>query len=222
MNNNIYLDIGNSYAKWKFQETYFEIPTIQFELDKLPKSSKIWLSNVFDGFVFSKESNIFIVKSKATYKTLKNAYKSPSLLGSDRWLAMIASYEMCHENCFITIDIGSAITIDVVDSLGNHQGGLIFPGLHMIRQTFNFPENCVENIHTLGNSTQEGWSIGTMSLLVDFINLKVNELKIKFPSAPIFISGGGFEDLKNFIQFPYSYHRNLVLDGLEYYVNNMG
>jgi len=221
MNNNIYLDIGNSCAKWKFQENYFGVPTIQFEIDKLPKSSKIWLSNVSNGFDFSKKSNIFIVKSQATYKSLKNSYKTPSLLGSDRWLAMIASYEICQKS-FITIDIGSAVTIDVVDCFGNHQGGIIFPGLHKIRQVFNFSLNEIENIQILGNSTEKGWAIGTLSQIVYLINLKVNELKIQFPDACIFISGGGFEDVKKHLNFSYEYHKNLVLDGLEFYADNMG
>jgi len=221
MNNNIYLDIGNSCAKWKFQENYFGVPTIQFEIDKLPKPSKIWLSNVSNGFDFSKKSNIFIVKSQATYKSLKNSYKTPSLLGSDRWLAMIASYEMCQKS-FITIDIGSAVTIDVVDCFGNHQGGIIFPGLHKIRQVFNFSLNEIENIQILGNSTEKGWAIGTLSQIVYLINLKVNELKIQFPDACIFISGGGFEDVKKHLNFSYEHHKNLVLDGLEFFADNMG
>jgi len=221
MNKNIYLDIGNSYAKWKLQEKYFEIPTNQFELEKLPKSSKIWLSNVSDDFGFSKNPNILIVKSQATYKSLKNSYKNPSLLGSDRWLAMIATYEMCQKS-FITIDIGSAVTIDVVDCFGNHQGGIIFPGLHKIRQAFNFSLNEVENIQILGDSTEKGWAIGTLSQIVYLINLKVNELKIEFPDACIFISGGGFEDVKKHLNFSYEYHKNLVLDGLEFYADNMG
>jgi len=222
MNNCIYLDVGNSNTKWKFQETYFELPTRKFELDNLPMASKIWLSNVSDKFTYKKKSNIIQVESLATYKSLKNSYKKPNLLGSDRWLAMIACYEMCDKNSFFAIDIGSAVTIDVVDSLGNHQGGLIFPGLHKIRQTFNFAENDIENIQTLGNSTQDAWSIGTLSLLVNLLNLKINELKIKFPDANIYISGGGFKEIRKFIQFSYDYHKNLVLDGLELYVNNMG
>lgn len=221
MNKSIYLDIGNSNTKWKFQNSYFKIPTNRFDINKLPKSSKKWLSNVSSDFMFEEDSDIVLVKSQARYKSLKNSYTEPHLLGSDRWLAMIASYEMSSLNSFITIDIGSAVTIDVVDSFGNHQGGLICPGLKKIRQTFNFPVNYITNIHSLGVSTQEAWSIGTLSLIANFINFKVNQLKIEFPDALIFVSGGGFEKVKKFIQFTYEYHENLVLDGLEFYVDNM-
>jgi len=223
MNNNVYLDIGNSNVKWKFQGKYFEVAIDAFAIEKLPKSSKIWVSNVSKKFILENNPYVHIVESKKKYKLLTNSYKEPNLLGSDRWLALIASYEICHKNSFITIDIGSAITIDVVDSMGNHQGGLIFPGLYKIRQTFNFfPVGLIENIHNLGNSTQEAWSKGTIGLVVNSINLKVSELKNEFPNARILISGGGFKDLEKFLNFSYEYHKYLVLDGLELYAHNMG
>jgi len=223
MSSFVYLDIGNSNTKWKFKEKYFELPTTQFKLDKLPKSTKIWLSNVSRDFFIDDFSNIFIVESQRNYKSLKNSYKEPNLMGSDRWLAMIASYEKSNKSSFITIDIGTAVTIDVVDSSGNHQGGLIFPGLQKIRQTFdNFPLSDCNNIHILGDSTQDAWSIGTLSLIVNSINLKINQLMSEFPNTNIFISGGGFEEVRKLIQFPYIYQKNLVLDGLEFFVDNMG
>jgi len=223
MSSFVYLDIGNSNTKWKYKETYFELPTSQFKLDKLPKSSKIWLSNVSRDFFIDDFSNIFVVESQRKYKSLTNSYKEPKLLGSDRWLAMIASYEKSNKSSFITIDIGSAMTIDVVDSLGNHQGGLIFPGLQKIRQSFdNFPLSDCNNIHILGDSTQEAWSIGTLALLVNSINLKVNQLMSEFIDARIFITGGGFMEVKKLLNFPYVYQKNLVLDGLEFFADNMG
>jgi len=223
MSSFVYLDIGNSNTKWKFKETYFELPTSQFKLDKLPKTPKIWLSNVSREFFIDDFSNIFVAESQRKYKSLTNSYREPNLLGSDRWLAMIASYEKSNKSSFITIDIGSAVTIDVVDSIGNHQGGLIFPGLQKIRQSFdNFPLSDCNNIHILGDSTQDAWSIGTLSLLVNAINLKISHLMGEFPDASIYISGGGFDEVKKFIQFPYEYQKNLVLDGLEFFVDNMG
>jgi len=223
MSSFVYLDIGNSNTKWKYKETYFELPTSQFKLDKLPKSSKIWLSNVSRDFFIDDFSNIFVVESQRKYKSLTNSYKEPKLLGSDRWLAMIASYEKSNKSSFITIDIGSAMTIDVVDSLGNHQGGLIFPGLQKIRQSFdNFPLSDCNNIHILGDSTQEAWTIGTLALVVNSINLKVNQLMSEFIDARIFITGGGFMEVKKLLNFPYVYQKNLVLDGLEFFADNMG
>ena len=218
----IFLDIGNTNTKWKYRDKYFIFPTKDFELVNLPQCSKIWVSNVTQRIFDYRKSNATLVESKDQYKSLSSAYCDKKSLGSDRWLAMIACYEICKNNSFILIDIGSAVTIDFVDSLSKHQGGLIFPGLGKIRQTFDsFPLCQVENIKTLGNSTQQCWSKGTLILLVNLINHKINELKIESPDAHIFITGGGFEDIRNYLDFDYEYHKNLVLDGLEFFSNNM-
>jgi len=222
MNSFIYLDIGNSNTKWKYKGEYFEAPTNEFSFDKLPNSSKIWVSNVSSNFIIQHKPNISIVESQKKYKSLINSYKEPKYLGSDRWLAMIASYELSLEKGFIVVDIGSAVTIDLVDNSGLHSGGAIFPGLSKIRNTFeNFPLEEEFNLEGTGQSTKEAWSIGTLGLVVSGINQKIHELKQKNPNTKIYLTGGGFEDIKKFIDFSYDYHKNLVLDGLELYANNM-
>ena len=219
----IYLDIGNTSAKWKCEDSYFEVPINEFSLDILPRSSKIWVSNVSSNFVIKSKSNISLVESQKKYKSLINSYNEPRFLGSDRWLAMIASYEMNQGEGFIVIDIGSAVTIDQVDNLGLHLGGVIFPGLFKIRNTFeDFPVEKEINSKKIGQSTSEAWSIGTRDLVVNAINQKIHELKQKTAYSEIYLTGGGFNDIEKFIDFPYNYHKNLVLDGLELYANNMG
>jgi len=222
MKSQIYLDIGNTITKWKINGEFSYLPTKDFEFEKLPDHSKIWISDVSQRTIdIIKKLNVSFLDSQEKYKSLTNSYIEPESLGSDRWFAMIASYEYSQGSNFIVIDIGTAVTIDVVDASGMHQGGVIMPGLHRIRQTFDFPVNKIEEIQMLGNSTQYAWTIGTLNLLVNSINLKINELNIEFPNARIFLSGGGYEEIKNFLNFTHEYHSNLVLDGLEFYVDNM-
>jgi len=223
MGNCIYLDIGNSNTKWKFKGEYFETSSNDFYLDDLPKASKIWVSNVSSNFVINNKSNISLIKSQKNYKSLTNSYEEPNSLGSDRWLAMVASYELNPSEGFIVVDIGTAITIDFVDNSGLHLGGLIFPGLLKVRNTFNnFPVSQQKNTNELGQSTKSAWSIGTLDLVVGGINQKINALKQRAPRSNIYLTGGGISDVENFLDFSYSYHKNLVLDGLELVVNNMG
>ena len=56
------------------------------------------------------------------------AYPDPAQLGTDRWLAMVGA-RVAGDLPACVIDCGSAITLDVVDREGHHQGGLILPGL---------------------------------------------------------------------------------------------
>ncbi|MEX0431662.1 type III pantothenate kinase [Spiribacter insolitus] len=59
---------------------------------------------------------------------IRVAYADPGQLGTDRWLAMVGARAADYLPACI-VDCGSAITLDVVDSQGRHQGGLILPGL---------------------------------------------------------------------------------------------
>ena len=223
MNSHLLVDIGNTNTKWKFHDNFFCLPTENFELDKLPESSSIWVSNVSKKILDVENSFFTLVESQANYKSMINAYKNPQSLGSDRWIGMVASYEFSQGRSFIMIDIGTAITIDAVNKYGIHLGGLIFPGLKKIRESFdNFPTSSNKNIDRIGQSTKDAWTIGTLSLIVTFINQKIKELNNILPDALIFFTGGGYLDIKEFLEFDHSYHENLVLDGLEFFANNMG
>jgi len=222
MSNSIYIDIGNSNVKWKYKDQYFQTPTDEFSLAQLPDTSKIWVSNVSSNFEINSKHSISLVKSQKKYKSLINSYKDPDMLGSDRWLAMIASYENNPSKGFIVVDIGTAVTIDIVDYSGLHLGGIIFPGLHKIRETFdNFPISNEIKTNNIGQSTIDAWSTGTLDLIVNGINRKVHDIKISEPDVDIYLTGGGVSDLEKFLDFSYVYNKNLVLDGLELFANNM-
>jgi len=223
MISNILVDIGNTNTKWKFEKHYFLLSTKNFEFDMLPSCSKIWVSNVSSNSFNSQKLNISFVESQERYKSLINAYSHPKSLGSDRWFGMIASYELSQDRGFALVDIGTAITIDIVNNSGAHLGGLIFPGLDKIRQTFDkFSVASSGHINALGSTTEMAWGNGTIALVVNTINQKIREIKNEIPDISVFITGGGYLGLQNFLEFDHSYHENLVLDGLEFYVNNMG
>jgi type III pantothenate kinase len=60
------------------------------------------------------------------------AYDSPTVFGVDRWLAMLAAYRKIKGAC-IVVDAGSALTADFIDNEGTHLGGLILPGIRLMR-----------------------------------------------------------------------------------------
>ena len=223
MPSSILVDIGNTNTKWKFEGNYFILPTENFEFEKLPESSKVWVSNVSKIPFEISANSVTFVNAQDKYKTLINAYSNPKSLGCDRWLGMIASYEMLKEKSFVLVDIGTAITIDIVNKSGVHLGCLIFPGVDKLRQTFdNFPVSSSGFINSLGRSTQEAWSNGTLSLVVNTINQKIKEIKNEIPNISVFITGGGYLGLQSFLDFDHVYHKNIVLDGLQFYVDYVG
>jgi type III pantothenate kinase len=56
-----------------------------------------------------------------------NGYRNAAQLGADRWVAIIGAYRTWLADCCI-VDVGTAMTIDIVTAAGRHQGGLIVPG----------------------------------------------------------------------------------------------
>jgi type III pantothenate kinase len=62
------------------------------------------------------------------------AYERPERLGVDRWLALIAAHRIC-EGPVIIVDAGTAVTYDLLLANGHHLGGLILPGIEMMRDS---------------------------------------------------------------------------------------
>lgn len=62
------------------------------------------------------------------------AYAEPGRLGVDRWLALIAAHRHA-PGATLIVDAGTAITYDLLLADGDHLGGLILPGVRMLRET---------------------------------------------------------------------------------------
>ncbi len=74
----------------------------------------------------------FITASRH-FAGLENGYLDPNLLGADRWLAIIGAWTLAR-SALCVVDAGTAVKVDSVDANGRHLGGLIVPGIHMMRE----------------------------------------------------------------------------------------
>src|SRR5438552_6180760 len=67
---------------------------------------------------------------------VRNGYEKPTQLGSDRWVGLIAAWQRTRAPCLV-VNAGTALTIDVLDAEseeGVFRGGIIVPGLRIMRQ----------------------------------------------------------------------------------------
>jgi type III pantothenate kinase len=64
---------------------------------------------------------------------LRNAYADPKRLGADRWYALIGARARVRQGAIAVVNAGTATTVDGVDESGNFYGGVIAPGLAMMR-----------------------------------------------------------------------------------------
>jgi type III pantothenate kinase len=137
---------------------------------------------------------------------------------------MLGALKHFPDRNLLIIDVGSAITIDIVNNIGEHQGGLIMPGLEAIRGSFaKFATNNTNlNASSLQSSTKEAWLSGTQEMLISSIKEQITGFETKQPDGIVTITGGS---VRSFIsEFPktVNYFDNLVLDGLESYSKFMG
>ncbi|MCU0934901.1 MAG: type III pantothenate kinase [Gammaproteobacteria bacterium] len=65
---------------------------------------------------------------------VRNAYPEPERLGADRWAALVGARALCADAACV-VDCGSAITADALATDGEHLGGLIVPGLALMRRS---------------------------------------------------------------------------------------
>ena len=140
-----------------------------------------------------------------TYETCKGldiVYPEPSEIGQDRIANAIAVQEF-YGIPAIVIDMGTAVTFDVVSSRG-YEGGIIAPGLAVMRtylheQTALLPELSEEDlIHVeggIGKSTVHAMKLGVsvgFSGMIDALLARVLvELEAQGDRNPIVLSTGG-------------------------------
>jgi type III pantothenate kinase len=72
------------------------------------------------------------VVASAREAGLVNGYDHPARLGADRWVAMIGAWHRSlaqgTARPLVVVMVGTAVTVDAIDSSGRFLGGLILPG----------------------------------------------------------------------------------------------
>jgi type III pantothenate kinase len=137
-----------------------------------------------------------------TCRGLDLIYPKPTEIGQDRIANAIAVQEF-HNTPAIIIDMGTAVTFDIISSQG-YEGGIIAPGLavmskYLHEQTALLPELSEEDLLSvegaIGKSTVHAMKLGVaigFSGMIDALLEKVTqELLDRDESAPLILSTGG-------------------------------
>jgi len=165
---------------------------------------------------------IVVAKTKNSFAGLTVVYEDVSRLGVDRWLAMLAARSLS-EGAVCVVDCGSAITVDMVDADGLHQGGYIAPGLAMQRKALLNSTGQIRIEHDVektqlgwGRNTEEAVSFGVLQMAVGFIDAIVGRLQAAGEPVALFLTGGDasvlrpmLKNCEQFCEYP-----ELVMDGL--------
>ncbi|WP_161787478.1 type III pantothenate kinase [Endozoicomonas numazuensis] len=160
----------------------------------------------------------FIAQTQKSYAGLTVVYKEVERLGVDRWLAMLAAHDYSPEDSKVVVSCGTAMTVDVIDNMGNHQGGFIVPGIRLMKKALAVNTANLDNIEhpaeatALGTVTSECINHGVLAMAVSLIN----ETCLKWPGSRLLLTGGDASLVQTYIkeEIEQVLIEELVLDGL--------
>ena len=146
---------------------------------------------------------------------VRNAYDDPAQLGSDRWAALIAAWHHEKAACLV-VNCGTATTIDALSDEGEFLGGLILPGLEMMRCSLAAGTAQLEatagNWREFPRNTADAIASGAIQATAGAI-ARQHRLLGK-PAARCLLGGGAADGMQAGLDLPWLRLDNMVLRGL--------
>jgi type III pantothenate kinase len=134
--------------------------------------------------------------SAALKMPFRIAYETPETLGPDRLAAASEAWTQKSGNDLLIIDIGTAITYDIVTADGVYRGGNISPGIGMrFKALHHFtgkpPLVDKEGLRTdIGVSTETAIREGVLQGVCYEIDGYMQSYSLKYPKLLVFLTGG--------------------------------
>lgn len=163
------------------------------------------------------------VTAHQQFDGLTNGYLDPSLLGADRWLALIGAWTKA-KGPLVVVDAGTAVKVDSVDAQGQHLGGLIAPGIHMMREVLMSKTSDIAKAAAsstpslagvLANNTVGAVSRGAVFALAGMADRAAEIIEQSTGSPPrLFITGGDAGMITGTMRTHGEIVPDLVLQGL--------
>lgn len=150
---------------------------------------------------------------------------APQEVGIDRLLGAVAANALRGTNQgAVVVDVGSAITVDLVSAVGTFCGGAILPGVGMSARALHdftdlLPEvklsGLAEPPPVLGTCTQEAIASGLFWGAVGAMRTLVEGLASEIEGDPlVLLTGGAAEQIARLLPGEVRYVPHLVLTGL--------
>jgi type III pantothenate kinase len=226
------VDAGNSRIKWGLRAAegwaacgsapVAELERLHEAWAGLPPPRRIAIANVAGPAIQGTLSELverwptqpIWLRSEREACGVRNLYQDPHKLGVDRWAALVAVWAEVRRASLVVM-AGTATTVDVLDAEGNFQGGVILPGLGVMKRSL------VENTaglplsagayRPLPRNTGDAVESGCVNAQLGAIERMHRELPA---DAPCVISGGGAAALLHHLNIPVIHIEHLVLEGV--------
>lgn len=159
-----------------------------------------------------------IARTLPRCRRLRIAYDEPGHLGVDRFLALLAASER-DDGPWLLVSLGSAVTVDVLASYGQHMGGVIAPSSEHMRaalgQRFPALDQPVGQAFEFAGDTADAIASGARNAVLGLVERSRRLAEARLGLAPrVILSGGGADAFAPDLPFPVETSVWLVLDGL--------
>lgn len=237
------IDIGNTFIKAGFfdGETLtgaerFSHDQMNLLVNRLKGTSCCNISSVVPESA-AKLASMLAVEGIETALITRNSsfiltveYSTPETLGIDRLCGAEGAFRLLKsegkefgaKDFIISIDAGTATTINIVKHPGVFTGGIIAPGIRMMFGALNKNTSQLPGVDTgeykdlIGDSTASSIASGVINATAGLIDRAVTHLRTKSNSERIYIyiTGGNASNIIPFLNFEFTHEPNLVLHGI--------
>ena len=235
------VDLGNSRLKWACSDPGWHVGAAALRdrdiaelLDEawsdLPAASAVVMvsvasqriNDVVDRWALARwRVGVHRAHPQAEQLGVINRYRDPAALGADRWAALIGARAELTNSAVCVVDCGTATTIDALTADGEFVGGVIFPGLELLRHalaagTAHIRTGDGDEISCLARSTGDAVAAGTLYGLTGAIERVCQEFEqaLAEPMRMV-ITGGDADRVAARLTRPARRVPDLVLKGLD-------
>lgn len=158
-----------------------------------------------------------------------NAYQNNAALGVDRWLALVG-LRAIYKGPAIVVDIGTAVTVELMDEFGQHKGGWIIPGMEMMINSLMAGTERVASDYQLEGigfacSTAKGVTNGCLAAINGVVQQAIVQARSALGSRMtprVVLTGGQAEVVSSVLTVKHDVDPMLVLRGLAQYARQSG
>lgn len=154
---------------------------------------------------------------------LTNGYDHPSRLGADRWVAMIgARWHVLSRGAprpVLVVMVGTAVTVDAVDTDGRFLGGLILPGFGLMLKALEMGTAGLKvptgDVVEFPTNTSDALMSGGAYAIAGAVRRQYRRLQARCGQDPLVLMGGGAAvKLAPITDLPLEMVETLIFDGL--------
>lgn len=230
----IAIDAGNTRIKWGIHDgarwlDQGALPT--GEVSRLGEVSTFWprgervvacnvageaVGATISAALASRFGALHWLRSSAQCCGVRNGYEYPERLGADRWAALIGARAQTADACLV-VCVGTATTVDWLAADGEFRGGLILPGVDLMRASL--ARNTAQlplaegEFRCAPRNTMDAIVSGCLHAQIGAIERMYAKLAAE-PGARCLLTGGAAPSLVPHLQIPFVLVESLILDGL--------